>query len=80
MNKPLRYLAAAAAYLGPPLLLASDMLLVLFISDTRTAPAARRVRRFHSGHRRRRRARPRSRARGRWALAPHWRSSARWRL
>ena len=32
MYKPLGYLTAAAAYLGPPLLLASDVLLVLFIS------------------------------------------------
>ena len=32
MYKPLGYLSAAAAYLGPPLLLASDVLLVLFIS------------------------------------------------
>jgi hypothetical protein len=32
MYKPLGYLTAAAAYLGPPLLLASDVLLILFIS------------------------------------------------
>jgi hypothetical protein len=32
MYKPLGYLTAAAAYLGPLLLLASDVLLVLFIS------------------------------------------------
>jgi hypothetical protein len=33
VNKPLRFLAAAAAYLAPPLLLASDILLVQFISE-----------------------------------------------
>jgi hypothetical protein len=32
MYKPLGYLAAAAAYLAPPVLLVSDVLLVLFIS------------------------------------------------
>jgi hypothetical protein len=32
MNKPLAYLAAGAAFLAPPVLLASDVLLVLFIS------------------------------------------------
>ncbi len=33
MNKPLRYLAAGSAYLAPPLLLASDILLIQFISE-----------------------------------------------
>jgi hypothetical protein len=32
MYRPLGYLTAAAAYLGPPLLLVSDVLLVMFIS------------------------------------------------
>jgi hypothetical protein len=33
MNRPLARLAAAAAFLAPPVLLASDVLLILFISD-----------------------------------------------
>ena len=33
MNKPLRYLAAGSAYLAPPLLLISDILLIQFISE-----------------------------------------------
>ena len=33
MNKPLRYIAAGSAYLAPPLLLVSDILLVQFISE-----------------------------------------------
>ncbi len=33
MPTPLRYLAAGAAFLAPPLLLASDILLLLFISE-----------------------------------------------
>ena len=33
MNKPLRYVAAGSAYLAPPLLLASDILLIQFISE-----------------------------------------------
>lgn len=33
MNKPLRYLAAGSAYLAPPLLLTSDLLLIQFISE-----------------------------------------------
>jgi hypothetical protein len=33
VNKPLRYLAAGSAYLAPPLLLASDILLIQFISE-----------------------------------------------
>ena len=33
MNKPLRYLAAGAAFLAPPVLLASDVLLILFVSE-----------------------------------------------
>ncbi len=32
MNRPLRYLAAGAAFLAPPVLLVSDILLILFIS------------------------------------------------
>jgi hypothetical protein len=33
MYKPLRYVAAGAAYLAPPLLLGSDILLIQFISE-----------------------------------------------
>jgi len=33
VNKPLRYVAAGSAYLAPPLLLASDILLIQFISE-----------------------------------------------
>jgi hypothetical protein len=33
VNKPLRYLSACSAYLGPPLLLVSDILLIQFISE-----------------------------------------------
>ena len=33
MNKLLRYLAAGSAYLAPPLLLVSDILLIQFISE-----------------------------------------------
>jgi hypothetical protein len=33
VNKPLRYVAAGSAYLAPPLLLVSDILLVQFISE-----------------------------------------------
>jgi hypothetical protein len=33
VNKPLRYLAAGSAFLAPPLLLVSDILLIQFISD-----------------------------------------------
>lgn len=33
VNKPLRYLAAGTAYLAPPLLLLSDILLIRFISQ-----------------------------------------------
>ena len=33
MNKPLRHVAAGSAYLAPPLLLASDILLIQFISE-----------------------------------------------
>lgn len=33
MNKPLRYVAAGSAYLAPPLLLVSDILLIQFISE-----------------------------------------------
>ena len=33
MNTPLRYVAAGSAYLAPPLLLASDLLLIQFISE-----------------------------------------------
>jgi hypothetical protein len=33
VNKPLRYLAAGTAYLAPPLLLLSDILLIRFISE-----------------------------------------------
>jgi hypothetical protein len=32
MNKPLRYLAVGTAFLAPPVLLASDVLLIMFIS------------------------------------------------
>ena len=34
MNKPLRYVAAGSAYLAPPLLLVSDILLIQFISES----------------------------------------------
>ena len=33
MNKPLRYVAAGSAYLAPPLLLLSDILLIQFLSE-----------------------------------------------
>src|SRR5258705_11756272 len=33
MYKPLAWLAAGAAFLAPPLLLASDILLILFVSE-----------------------------------------------
>jgi hypothetical protein len=33
VNKPLRYLAAGSAFLAPPLLLVSDILLIQFISE-----------------------------------------------
>jgi len=33
VNKPLRYVAAGSAYLAPPLLLVSDILLIQFISE-----------------------------------------------
>jgi hypothetical protein len=33
VNKPLRYIAAGSAYLAPPLLLISDILLIQFISE-----------------------------------------------
>ena len=33
MSQPLRYLAAGAAFLAPPVLLASDVLLIMFISE-----------------------------------------------
>jgi hypothetical protein len=33
MNKPLRYAAAGAAFVAPPLLMVSDILLIMFISE-----------------------------------------------